>query len=973
MAAFGPYGGVEEIDFSKFYGKSLFLITGETGAGKTTIFDAICFALYGSTCGQKKETKTLRSSFAKSNQLCFVEFEFEKNGRCYKIIREPEQMVKKASGDGFRQKKHCAQLFLPDGSVKSNLKEIAKLINLIIGFDRVSFNKVAMLPQGQFQKLLSERGEQQLKTFRSIFETQVYEQIANGLFDFKQKIIKNFEVFEQQNLKTVELIVCDDFEFIKLKLNVVNNFNEIVRFLERKNFSDSLSLNNCGIVLQKIENSLQKIEANLQLCKIYLQKKERVEQIQVELKQLEQQKRSNDEINKVEKLIEKIESLKFLKNLFEDLKLEFEGKQIFLQKLNVELSREKLQLINANKNFEKVSVIDQTLTKLQSEINNLNIFEKSMELVERIRAELKTFNERLEKISFELKILKAKSLMCKFKSEIDQNNKLIEGLNLLANCCLKKQKFEKEVQNLNKKYDDLCAKFFEQQAFSLAVGLKQGQPCPVCGSKSHPKKCAGEIGEKVVFQADVQKARADVANCQKSLQNVLNEAGFTMADLNIKFSLGFENLNFDEIKRKIKASCEKSKELKTKFESEVAREFRNLEFNFDVDYESEIEKLNRTCEKILATVSVLKNKETEILNKVPEGLQNLKIISEFKKNRVVKQNILNKKKNDILNTKIEIEKTYDVLKAKIDAAKASCDEALIKKNEASNKFNLGLQRCGFSFDEFVCHLNKFDEIEKFLKIAKQTIGKIDALELEKQTLLSDLKKIEKFDEIKLEKLKLKKAGLKKLIKQKETSLINRLAVNENCLKTLKMAEVEMQNLNENFSAAKMLSEVAKGTRKRAGFERYVLCSFINEVLAFASVHFKKVTSGRYAFTELVFQNLEELNFSVFDVYSGQVRDVSTLSGGETFMASLALCLGLRDVVSGRVGGNVLNTMLIDEGFGTLDEHYLDKVVECLNMLSGVDSLIGIVSHVNLLKHKIGLQIKVRKRFGQEGSFCEVKF
>ena len=652
MAAFGPYGGEEEINFLNFYGQSLFLITGNTGAGKTTIFDAICFALYGSVCGQKKEAKTLRSMFAKPQQLCFVEFDFESNGKTYKIRREPEQLVLKAGGEGFKQKKHSAQLFMPDGQVKTNLKEISSLIvNSLVGFDRASFNKVAMLPQGQFQKLLSERGEQQLKTFRSIFETEVYEQIANRLFDFKQSIVKNFDMFEQQNVKTVELIVCTDSHFFKLKKNVTANFKKIVNFLEQKNKVDSIELTNCGLVLQKIELSLQQLEAKLHLLSFYDEKKRQFEQIQIKLGNLNKQQPPLFEFEQAENLVKKVESLQFLNNSFEDLKSEKSIKINDLEKLKtgLQLAAKKLNLACAE--FEKTNQIDQKLNSLQVETSHLNSLEKVVELAHNMKRELFSFEGELKQIELKMQMAKVKSLVFKLKTEIDRETELAKTLKLLVELGLKKQFLQEQLKKLRIAHDELIANFFKEQAFHLAEGLEEGKPCPVCGATVHPAK-AKKTSSNGSSQGDVEKSRLKILNCEEQLQHLLSEEGFAVANLKACFNLNLKNFSSGDIKQNFKNCVSKINELKLNFKQQVPEKFWNFKLQAEVDYEAEVENLSRQREKILASVAVLKNKMNEMLKKVPINLQNLSAIEKFKKSNISKQTELNNKKNELLNAKL---------------------------------------------------------------------------------------------------------------------------------------------------------------------------------------------------------------------------------------------------------------------------------------------------------------------------------
>ena len=978
MSAFGPYGGVEEINFEKFYETNLFLISGDTGSGKTTIFDAICFALYGSVCDHKKEVKTLKSNFSNENQLCFVELEFESRGKRYIIKRIPEQTVAKLSGDGLKQQKHSAELLMPDGNLKTNLKEILNLIeNQLVGFDRISFNKIVMLPQGQFFKLLTERGEQQLKTFRTVFETEIYEQIADGLFNFKQKILKNFEACEQHNLKIINLILSSDFDFLKMKLEPIKNFDKIISWLKENNRLNALKVSNLEIVLQKIEDSLQKLHAQLELCDVLKNKKLKLKELNLTLLNLQKHCPSDLEISKNENLVRKLESLKILKQSLDELCSEFEEKNVQVSKIEKNLNECKIKLVQALENFKKNEILNERVNCLQNEIERVSVFENSVKVALGLKNELEIMTQKLKNNEHDLKLAQDKKIGFFYQTEIESEQILISKLNELFDYCNRKNNLQLKLSKLKHVYDDSFKLYFQNQAALLAEKLLEGEPCPVCGSKRHPKKIK-RVNQCNVDYFKLEEIKKQIESYSIQLSEISSEIGNLMLVLQVKHSLSLEFTDdlseLEELKNLIKLHNLKLQNLNNDMLKKVPAYCLNLKLTSEVDYDLEIEKLKLNLKKNKDNYLMFENKIKCILQNIPKKLQNVKSLDAFKKSKVNEKKLLLNKIELFINQKNAQEKNVTGLKIKLDAVKNNLNEISQKKIKAQQQLNLNLKLCSLDFKEFVNSLKNLENIKNSLNESKNILRRIEKLKIEKQTLEFDLNRLENLDYEKLNALKLKKIKRKGFFKKLQISLVNTLAVNENCFKVLESSNLELKRLNKKYGAAKMLSEVAKGTRKRLGFERYVICSFINEVLIFASSYLKKTTNERYVFEKLNFKSMEGLNFSVIDFYSGKIRDVSTLSGGETFVAALSLCLGLRDVISSKFfGGTMLSTMLIDEGFGTLDSKFLSSVLVCLQNLSGTNNLVGIISHVEELKHRINFQIQVKSRVNGGGSEIKIKF
>ncbi len=973
MSAFGPFSGVEQINFEEFYNKNLFLITGNTGSGKTTIFDAICFALYGLVCGQTKESKTLRSNFANLNQLCFVELSFEVRGKTYFIKRVPEQQVLKLKGDGLKLVKHNAQLIMANGEIITNLKEINEVVEKkLIGFDLSGFNKIAMLPQGQFQKLLSERGEKQLKTFREIFETEIYESIANGLFSFKQNIVKKFELFEQYNLKTIDLINSTDFEFLKLKIEPLKNFDNITTYLKTVNENDRLEIENLELILHNIEDSLQNLEAKIQICKLWCEKKDRLNKINLQLAELNSEKVKMGDFEKDKILLNKIENLKFLYNLFNELTYDLKNKQQMLKNEQLEFNSvlKKLDKFQ-NYNF-KMNKLDDLLNISHKKLLQLELWKNSVELGSNFDKELKFLLNKLQEVNLNLNKIQNQLIYLNFKLELDLKLEIIKQLKNLTNLILKSRKLKLEIKKLNRLYLNLCDRFFKQQASILTLQLKEGEPCPVCGSLEHIKKIDKPVNEIYISQQNVETIRNNFLSSQKNLNLILTKIEEYKLNLKNKHNLNlhFENyLNLKtEINNRLNEFEKLKKQIKTKFQN-----FKYVELNLEKsNLELKKTQLEIKREQLIAKHTMLYEKKIAILKKVPVRFNNLNLILKMINIKTRHIEKLKYFKQFLTNEKNLIENKHNKLKTKISSFRSNLKELTQKQLHIKNKLNEKLKQINFDELKLKSYLKNFQQIKTAIEKNEQILKKIEELNFEKNSLTIDLKLAQNFNITEFNNMKLKKINKKNKLKLKLNKLNEKLAVNEQCWLALSSYETELTNLNSQFSAAKTLAEVAKGARKRIGFERFVLVHFINNMLSAANVYLKQTTQGRYTFEQLIFDKLENLNLTIFDVYSGKTRDVTTLSGGETFLASLSLCLGLRDIAAFTSNNAVIGTMLIDEGFGTLDLACLASVVECLQKLSCDGGVVGIISHVNELKEQIKTQIQIKTNEKTGGSKIYVK-
>ncbi len=955
VCAFGPYNLQQTVNFEDFANEGIFLITGDTGSGKTTIFDAICFVLFGEASGQRKQAKTLKSDYSNPKKLCFVELSFEVHGKTYVIKRIPEQLVEKSSSKGLKLQKHKAELILPDGKIKTNLKEINNiLVNEVLGVDRDNFNKLIMLPQGQFQKLLTEKGQEQANTFRKLFGTKIYEDVENRLFEEKQNIKKEYDLKVSENLKKLEGYVLESKDYEKIKSF---DFSEKLNFFLEQNSKETRELKDMEKKIKDYDLKIKTLQETFLL-------KEQFEKKQIEKKELEQKKEnlkgSFDDLEdcfRKKQLLYRIENLKTLYDIWNEKKQYLKKKQQQLKVLEEDLKTRQEKFKYALNRFEKLSCFEEekeNLTKKHSEflvmLNNFNLAQDVEFKIRLAEKELIKIRDYINKLQTKIEL---KNLMI----EIEERKRINSICKTIINSKKEFLNLQKELKNLNKKYLLACRDFYENQAFNLAKNLKKGKACPVCGALEHPNP-KKDVSCQVVGEGFLEKLREEIFVKKDCLNEVYVKIKTQTKSLKEFEKFEYFNHSQDDLGGFLEESL-KDEVMKSGF---LKQRFKEQEANFNVDlkenYEKYLDKSVAECENFEKNILDLKTQKKELLATIPLNLQKKSLLMQHEKFILKKKKELEEQIYDITKEKQEQEKKINSSKTQKKALEQNIFEIGNEEKSLKKQFFLRLEQNNISFEEILKFFDEFEILKAFVEKFEIFLKEKETIELKIKTLEEDLKL---FNEKDFYGIKEQKESLEfelGELKNREKVLIKRVAINTNCIFEIEQNLKTIKNLEEKFKVAKILSDVAKGSKKRIGFEKYVLTSCLNEVLMFANDWLKKLTANRFCFAAL--KPADSLNFNVFDAYSGKIRHVSTLSGGETFAASLALCLGLCLQVSSLYGGVELNTMLIDEGFGTLDKNYLESVIFCLNSLKKFGRNIGIISHLKELKSKIKTQVVVEK-------------
>ena len=907
MTGFESYKDRTEINFEELGTRGLYLITGDTGAGKTTIFDAITFALYGEPSGADRSPEMLRSHFADEEIPTRVELDFEANGKKYHIERNPEYERKALRGEGTTSEAANAELSFPeDGQGREPVSGVSKVnaeIENILNLTKDQFCSIAMIAQGRFQELLLSKKDQKQELFRELFHTEKYERLQLQLKSDKSqadRACNDLKLRLEEALARIEVSEADEdaakIEQIKSSAYIKEDELSLLQAFAKK---DEKLLEEVVKQISELEKKLEKINAELQRGQARLKLEEdgtaaenAQKQKRLELEKLTQvMELAVKEAEKVP-LLEKEQTL--LEASLKDYK-EIDEAEAALRSLNDSIAFDEKNLKSQE---ERKNLLEEKLEKNKAELAYLK------DAGEKIGS----FGAALDKISEEENALK--------EIEMQVRDLAAEKEELAEAQTKAKASIEKSDQ-LQKDYAEKLRLFNLEQAGILAESLKEGQPCPVCGSLEHPKPA-----EKS-FQAP----------SQKELEDARKEA-----DAAGKASTALAADASGKGKAVEKEEEQINKQLKKYFEGLNAGD-PALEGKLDqrkAELKVEADKINQQLRKEEAD----KKRRSEIENILPQEEAEIKKISE----------------------------AAGQLMSKLSGDKAKYEEGLKNLNEkkAGLKYKT-LQEAeekNRSLKEQITGLNEKAENAREAKLACE--HEIAGLAGQIDTIKNQLKESEPVDMDKLNGEKDRLTAEKITRGQQRDSINKRSAVNQESINSIETLLPEIEKAKKRFDMISALSDVASGDRRgkngKPSLETYVQMQCLDQINRRANLRLKKMTDNKYELRRRLEKDGSELglDLNVKDFYTGRERQVQTLSGGEQFQASLSLALGLADEIQDNAGGIRLDTMFIDEGFGTLDSETLNKAMRALENLSQGDKLIGIISHVEELENRIPKKICVKK-------------
>ncbi|MDS0528141.1 AAA family ATPase [Clostridium sp. SHJSY1] len=1019
ISAFGPYAKEEVIDFELLNGKNIFLITGATGAGKTTIFDAISYALFGEASGSTRDNDSLRSDFAANNRLTFVELDFELRGQKYHIKRIPQQIKPKIKGEGFTTQGSEAELILPDGKVRTGANNVSNKVNELLGINKEQFKQIVMLPQGEFKKLLLADSKEREVIFRKIFNTYIYEGIQALLAEKSKAIYKELDSSKEKvkvlakNIKGDKNIIVDGYvEFD----TIIQNLEEVVKESKEKGKEVQKNLSRIREEIEKSNNE----KINGQNANKLIEEKKHVKVV------LEDMINKKNLIKQKEEVLNKIDRARELIFIEEDLVKQKNNKslkdnEIVKCKKRTEDIEEKL--IKAKKSLkdeegkeweraklsEQISLLKDKKPKIIEfdnkikSINDLNIelkniiklSNKEKELTEELKLEKRDKENLINEISeFE----KKKIIL---EKEIEDNNKQISEVRELY-------KGISKLKEINKMYDEQKENFkhkeriylknksefeekeelyMKEQAGILAMKLNKGEPCPVCGSLNHPSPAKRQSyiptkeelsASKELFelhQKQYNEILLELTKIKSASDNLLNEVITkkleSLANI-IECSVIFDEYTEEKVLasgKKIGNIINKIKEELKFVREEISKkdQLNSRLIKIDQELKEKEGVLERNNNRYTIVFANIKGEEESLkaLEKdVPIDIRSTKELDNRvkifgdklnEKNKLleVALEIVNKYNNELTaeETKSkEIEKTIKELEEEIKLKRSLLNEKINTYGFKNYKEYEEIKNMISESESIKNEVNRFNE--EFKSISDRN------LELEEKTRGIELANVEKIEEeIKTFKLK------EDLIYKEEKEIYSIVTNNSNILREIKDIREQFKDKEAKYKVIGELAALANGKKSPyVTFERFVLASYFQEIINSANLRLGKMTGERFILKRKEDKGKgsyqQGLELEVYDNYTGKCRHVKTLSGGESFKASLSLALGLSDVVQINAGGISLDTIFIDEGFGTLDTESLDNAINSLIELQRGGRLVGIISHVPELKERIESKLEI---------------
>lgn len=1002
MTAFGPYADKTVVDFDKI-GNGLFLVTGDTGAGKTMIFDAITFALYGEASGDSREQGMFRSDYADNKVKTNVELVFSHRGEEYTITRTPTYT---RPGTKTPVK---AEVLLTNQSGTIDLaknSDVKSKIEEIIGLDRNQFTQVSMLAQGEFKKLLCADSKKRSEIFRKIFSTQGYARMQKNI-EYKAKEIK---------LKYEEKV-----SIARNRINDIRGNIECDIEAEPDRY-----LNLLGEIIEKDKSQYKKLSAELEILRTEISekidKKREYEKINEDIKNLEEKKSELNKLKAEEKDIKlNEERLKLSENCrmyvkpkydkFNEARAEYikikENKESAEKSLEYAMSRipaaeERYNKSNADDGRRKqlyveIKEIEDTkpyyleLNEISKIINELR--ENEVKLIGRQKENtvLAADNDiKKRDLDKEINSLKqSPKLAAETKAEYERLNDRLENVRVLYRAELKLKKASENVKLMGKSWEEALKHknntaeranslenlFYMEQAGILAQRLEEGSPCPVCGSCTHPHMA--EVSPNAPTKEEVEQAKQIAEESREKLNELSNK-------------LSSEKAKEEELKRNV---SEKRQELNIGDGIDAEEYGRHIRKMSDKKSE-ELRNLNNDCERLSKAETELKNvsEESERLNKEKDNITaalneyRTEISSketEFKeKNSRLKYSSLAEAEKRIKSAKKEYSESENELKESTEALNElkekksgfeglianlneSFENAGIKVRSYKNELSKIYSDYGLSGDEeykkACLDVSENERLKMSIEYYRKSLNEITGIIRNSKTKLegkeyTDIAPLEEELRVLIEK----DEENSKIVED----LNSRIRSNNESLERLGELVISMDKLLKEHRVIENLSRTANGTlvgKEKVTFETYVQSAKFERVLRAANRRMKAM-NGRYTLErrERAKKNNSQsgLDIDIMDSYTGRARDVKTLSGGETFMASMALALGVSDIIGAEQRGINIESVFVDEGFGTLDDESLDRAIKMLNDLSGDSRAVGVISHVKELGEVIEKKIIV---------------
>lgn len=1004
MQAFGPFAQTETIEFDKLGTNPLFLINGPTGSGKTSILDAICFALYGETTGNERQGIQMRCDMAAPTLLTEVTLEFSLHGKSYRVIRSPEQEAPKARGEGMTVRKHTAALYeITDEEklITSKTTQVKTEVTNIVGLNETQFRQVMVLPQGKFRELLLATSKEREEIFGQLFQTDIYKKIEYALKDKASAISKAKDEFDNQIRGALQVAgVSSEAELTEQREALSVQFESV-----QKQEQESLAqLNAVKTELQKAEalsNEFKKREQAEIALKRHLEQSDAVSSRQLQLDNAK--KASKVELpyvtlqnasKQTQELEQKVAKLSQDLTVANDAVKSKEGALQTAKEQAAQLPKlteQQYQLEGMKGKLVEKSELEKAINAGLTQKSEFEVtLNKYIALKEKLTLEAQQGQKSLDQARVDVASIGSVEAEIKQQQRLMQDLQKLTGLNQeLAKLDALTPSKQASVDQAKARYvelqrsaDTLELSWHNAQAAVLAQRLQAGEMCPVCGSVEHPQP-AQFVGEEVTKE-QVRRAR----NAEREGQVVLNQLNNQLEQHNI--AVGQYKQQIEQLSVELGQNALMDLSALQASMQQLNERLQQLSSINLVQLEQSVNELNQRCVTGEGKISDLQNQMAANESTVKVNQEQLAKLSasldaKYSSLEVLEQDIVAIQKQIAeLNATFESAQNHlqqavlakTNIESQLTTNQQWLNEALERLNTAKADWAQALQASAFE-DEAQFLTNKVDEAE--MQVWQQEIDAFKQTQIKLEQTLADLNSTLKDLVLPdLEGLNVKlnsiQQGYVEARNQLDStrSLFERLEKVRNDIATLHDKNTKLEDEYKVFGT---LYDVASGkTGSRISLHRFVLGVLLDDVLIQASQRLSLMSKGRYILARKTegFKGAagRGLDLVVEDSYTGKTRDVATLSGGESFMAALALALGLSDVVQSYSGGIRLDTLFIDEGFGSLDPESLDLAIQTLVDLQQTGRMIGVISHVSELKEQMAQRIDVEP--SRLGSTVSVK-
>ena len=987
LKEFGPYKN-EIIEWDRIINEPIFLITGKTGSGKSTLFDAITYALYNKTTGGK-DIASLRTKTALDKDKTQVNFDFELSGKKYRIERTLAYL--KAGNKNLTSGKVALMQYNDEKLevIATKEQEVKEKVEELIGLDDKQFCQIIILPQGKFKEFLLSKSSEKKETLRSLFNTYFYQKFVEQLQEqakkldssHKQKekeLITRFEQFDiEEELTKFEYLKDENFEEI---LSIIQSQEETIK-IEKKELlklecSFSKEKENF-IELSKLNDKFTQLKNNKLELEELSGKEDYYSRLKLKVDRLKELQKSKDKIIEYSTLLNKQSQLRKLEK---DLLIDTEKYKLDLEnnkKLELELNAQKTDIEEVRKKTIDYKFFYNNLNELNLAKTNIEIYSKSLEELtlkketyKELDSSLKVAKESYledieEKNILESSIGKLKLEVLKKEQDVEKleeyNNKLSEvndksvkltiDKKQLEELEVEKKKLEQEVTLLNKNKEQEILNDF-------LLKLHEGDDCPLCKQKIEHlpdipdlavvdesiEKSLQKVNKDIIqLETLIKKDEEEIGRISTLLKNLEDTINFKAKEelSQLADELKAENSNLTEISKKIKVSEDKIKELNQEIEelSELFKnedeikqnhlEAKNIIEQFEKNVEMELDDFADYYEKIQSQVEDFDNTCNALQNNSNELLVRKTRLETEQKNNKTNLLEVSKRIESIVDnfTNSKLNKYYITLEM--------AEENIVELN---------------NLEEFESQINKFEDTKKII------VNSIEKLE-------EELKELEQPDlEVGQQKLKNLESQVNDFI-EKVAILNTRLENNKKLYDKIHSEYINLLESSKEIREIIAFSDVVSGkTENRKSLETYVQGYYLDLILVAGTKRLLQMTNDRYRFIRRDEKSkgggLQGLEIEIHDIYLNSTRIISSLSGGELFLASLALALGLAEVIQNESGGISLETIFIDEGFGSLDAETLDIALTTLIDLQSYGRNIGIISHVSELKERIRPKVEV---------------